>query len=112
MSNESSGQEDDASAASTRALEVATALFFLVIGCLVMWDSQRQGAGWGDDGPQSGYFPFYIGLLMSAATLVNLCKALRYGHPTSCVSKGKIKRVRAIFVPCLVYVGALQVGGL
>ncbi|MBK7654186.1 MAG: tripartite tricarboxylate transporter TctB family protein [Betaproteobacteria bacterium] len=112
MSNESSGQEDDASAASTRALEVATALFFLVIGCLVMWDSQRQGAGWGDDGPQSGYFPFYIGLLMSAATLVNLFKALRYGHPTSFVSKGKIKLVMAIFVPCLFYVGAMQMVGL
>jgi hypothetical protein len=38
------------------------------------------GAGWGtDDGPQSGYFPFYIGLLMSALPrLVNLFKALRY----------------------------------
>ena len=112
MSTDTQGQDDDTSAASTRTLEVVTAMFFLAIGGLVMWDSLRQGAGWGDDGPQSGYFPFYVGLLMSMATLVNLFKALRYRHLTSFVSKGKIRLVMAIFVPCLVYLGAMQMVGL
>ena len=41
--------DDEPSAASTKSLEIATALFFLVIGGLVMWDSYRIGAKWGDD---------------------------------------------------------------
>jgi putative tricarboxylic transport membrane protein len=28
---------------------------------LVLVDSLRVGIGWADDGPRSGYFPFYIG---------------------------------------------------
>ena len=27
-------------------------------------DSLRVGIGWADDGPRSGYFPFYIGLML------------------------------------------------
>ena len=37
-----------------------------------MFDSYRLGAKWGDDGPQSGYFPFYIGLLLGISSLATL----------------------------------------
>jgi hypothetical protein len=112
MSHETPGSEDETSAASTRTLEVVTALFFLVLGAIVMWDSLRIGAGWGSEGPQSGYFPFYVGLLMTIATLANLLKALRYAHSTSFVSKARLKLVLAIFLPCLVYLGFMQFIGL
>lgn len=104
--------EDEPSAASTKSLEIATALFFLLIGGLVMWDSYRIGAKWGDDGPQSGYFPFYIGLLMCIATLANLLTALRTRRSTSFVSKPKLKLVLAIFFPTLVYLVVMQFVGL
>ncbi|MBP8873450.1 MAG: tripartite tricarboxylate transporter TctB family protein [Polaromonas sp.] len=104
--------DDEPSAASTKSLEIATALFFLVIGGLVMWDSYRIGAKWGDDGPQSGYFPFYIGLLMCIATLANLLSALRTRRSTSFVSKPKLKLVLAIFFPTLVYLVVMQFVGL
>lgn len=104
--------EDEPSAASTKTLEIATALFFLVIGGLVMWDSYRIGAKWGDDGPQSGYFPFYISLLMVVATLANLLGALRNRRKASFVSKAEIKMVLAIFLPTLVYLAAMQFVGL
>lgn len=104
--------DDEPSAASTKSLEIATALFFLVIGGLVMWDSYRIGAKWGDDGPQSGYFPFYIGLLMCFATLANLLSALRTRRSTSFVSKPKLKLVLAIFFPTLVYLVVMQFVGL
>ncbi|HMS28183.1 MAG TPA: tripartite tricarboxylate transporter TctB family protein [Burkholderiaceae bacterium] len=104
--------EDEPSAASTKSLEIATALFFLLIGGLVMWDSYRIGAKWGDDGPQSGYFPFYIGLLMCIATLANLLTAIRVRRKTSFVSQEKLKLVLAIFLPCLVYLVVMQFVGL
>lgn len=104
--------EDEPSAASTRTLEIITALFFLVLGAVVMWDSQRMGAGWGSDGPQSGYFPFYIGLLMTIATLANLLNAFKMSKANSFVSKAKLNLVMAIFLPCLVYLGVMQFVGL
>ena len=47
-------ESPEPSAVSTRTLEIATSIFFLVVGSLVMWDSSRLGAGWGTEGPQSG----------------------------------------------------------
>ena len=100
------------SAASTRTLEIATALIFLVVGSLVMRDSSRVGAGWGADGPQSGYFPFYIGLLMNVASAINLFLAFKSSNAESFVSRPQIKLVLAIFLPCLVYVAVMQWVGL
>ncbi len=102
----------DSGAASKRTLEIITSLCILVIGGVVMWDSSRIGAGWGNDGPQSGYFPFYIGLLMNIASLVNLGLALRSDKAEAFVSKGQIKLVLAIFLPCLAYVAFMQWVGL
>jgi len=102
----------ETSAASTRTLEIATSIFFLAIGSIVMWDSSRAGAGWGADGPQSGYFPFYVGLLMNIASAVNLVLAFKSDKSSSFVSRSAIKLVLAIFLPCLVYVAAMQWLGL
>ncbi len=101
-----------ASAASRRTLEIITAIFFLMVGSVVMWDSSRIGAGWGADGPQSGYFPFYIGLLMNLASAVNLLLSFKSGRSESFVSRPQIRMVLAIFLPCLVYVGVMQWLGL
>jgi len=105
-------EAEEASAASKRTLEIVTAVFFLLVGSVVMWDSSRIGAGWGSEGPQSGYFPFYIGLLMNVASAVNLLLALKSSKAESFVSKPAVKLVLAIFLPCLVYVGAMQWLGL
>ena len=100
------------SAASKRTLEIVTSLCILAIGSVVMWDSSRIGASWGTDGPQSGYFPFYIGLLMNIASLINLGLALKSDKAESFVSKTQIKLVMAIFLPCLAYVALMQWVGL
>jgi putative tricarboxylic transport membrane protein len=99
-------------AATRRTLEIITAFAFMLLGSLVMWDSHRIGAGWTEEGPQSGYFPFYIGLLMNIASLINLLKALRANREIPFVSRAEIRLVLAIFVPSLVYVGFMQWIGL
>ena len=50
----------------TRWIELLVAVCFAVAGVVVVLDSQRVGNAWGSDGPQPGYFPFYIGCLMLA----------------------------------------------
>ena len=41
-----------------------------------MTDSLRLGVGWREsEGPTAGYFPFYIGLFLAVASVVNLVRA-------------------------------------
>lgn len=97
---------------SKRTLEMVAAGFFLLVGSVVMWDSARTGANWGTDGPQSGYFPFYIGLLMNVASAVNFWLAFKSGKSESFVSRPQIKLVMAVFLPCLAFVALIQWLGL
>ena len=46
----------------TVLVELAVAAIIFALGALVAYDSYRLGSSWASDGPQSGYFPFYIGL--------------------------------------------------
>lgn len=58
-------------------VEKAFCLLTLALGLLVIVDSRRIGAGWADDGPQSGYFPFYIGLALVLSSVVLLASSFR-----------------------------------
>src|SRR5437879_9192206 len=40
-----------------KSAEMAVAAFIFLLGAIVIYDSARLGARWGDDGPQAGYFP-------------------------------------------------------
>ena len=52
------------SVVSVRVVEIIVAMMFLVVGLVVMTGSIKLGAKWGSDGPESGYFPFYISLII------------------------------------------------
>ena len=66
------GQQRGRAALRQKNAEIIVAALFLLAGAIVVYDSLRLGATWTEDGPEAGYFPFYIGLILSIATLVNL----------------------------------------
>ena len=74
-----------------------------------MYDSVRLGARWAEDGPQAGYFPFYIGVLVCLSALVNLGSALfsRKHAGRDFVELDKLKLVLAVLVPASVYVATI-----
>jgi putative tricarboxylic transport membrane protein len=92
-----------------KSAEIALALLFLALGAIVVYDSARLGAKWADDGPQTGYFPFYIGLIVCAAALVNLISALAIPKEKdkTFVEVGQLKLVLAVLVPSALYVGLI-----
>ena len=53
----------------TRTADLITAALLLIIGLIAIGDSLRLGAGWGSDGPRSGFFPFWLGTLLLAVTV-------------------------------------------
>ncbi|HXJ54027.1 MAG TPA: tripartite tricarboxylate transporter TctB family protein [Burkholderiales bacterium] len=96
-----------------KSAEIAVAALFLATGALVMYDSVRLGSTWGDDGPKPGYFPFYIGLIMAVAALVNLARGVMIPPDKNgpFVLTQQLKMVLTVLVPTAIYVGAIsQVG--
>ena len=49
-------------------VEIGVAVFTLILGMVVIIDSRRVGSGWAEDGPQAGYFPYYIGIFLCLAS--------------------------------------------
>ncbi|MFN7085555.1 MAG: tripartite tricarboxylate transporter TctB family protein [Burkholderiales bacterium] len=100
---------------SSRAVEIAVALLTLLIGCVVAFDSYRIGARWGTDGPQAGYFPFYIGILIIVASAVTLAQSLfgKAGRSGKIfVEWGALRQVLSVLLPAAVYVIGIQLLGL
>src|SRR3954466_10217462 len=94
------------SAASVRTAELVTAVVLFLCGALVSFDTCRLGARWGDDGPQAGYFPFYVGLLICIAAAGVLVGALRERAlaEESFVEREQLKMILVVLVPTVVYV--------
>ena len=47
-----------------RTADLTTALALMAIRALVVWDALRLGIGWGTDGPRSGFFPFWLAVIV------------------------------------------------
>jgi len=92
-----------------RAAEVVVAAGFLALGAIVIFDSVRLGFGWREDGPQAGYFPFYIGSIICVSALINVAAALAVAKEAnrSFVEVDQLKLVLAVLLPTAVYVGLI-----
>lgn len=116
MSQSHSG-EGDVSLISTRKMEVVTSIVLALLALLVIWDSNRLGAGWSDQGPQAGFFPFYVGIFLLCSSLGTIVYAYfsKTGKATGdkpFVMKSQMASVLRVFIPTLAYVGLMQITGL
>jgi hypothetical protein len=93
-----------------KSAEIVVALMFLALGAIAIYDSVRLGAKWGSDGPEAGYFPFYIGLIQCIAAGVVLVQALLMKPEANSVfvERGALKLVLSVLIPSAVYVAAIS----
>jgi hypothetical protein len=99
------------------AVEVGTSLLMAAAGAAAIWDSQRIGASWSADGPQSGYFPFWIGVILVLASMGNLVQVARAraraGEAAPLfASWGQLRTVMTVLLPTTVYVAAIPFTGI
>jgi hypothetical protein len=98
-----------------RTMEVVVAVVLFALGSLVVFDSRRLGASWGADGPEAGYFPFYIGLIICISSLVVLGQSL-FGRAAKrdaiFVEWQPLRQVLSVLLPAGVYVLGIQLIGL
>ena len=91
---------------SYKTAELVVAALVFALGAIVMVGSWQVGARWASDGPQSGYFPFYVGLIICIASAINFVRALLISAKENgaFVEVGQLKLVLSVLVPSSVYV--------
>lgn len=97
---------------STRSVEIAVAAAIFALGAVVIYDSTRLGWRWGTDGPQAGYFPFYIGAILCVCAVAVFARAWVAPRSQVFVSWGALRSVIRVLAPAAVFVLAIQVFGI
>jgi hypothetical protein len=84
-----------------RVADLVTASLLMLVGGVVLSDAARLGIGWGTDGPQSGFFPFWLALLMVGTCAAIMVQAWRRQRPTAFVTRARLAPVLKVLVPAL-----------
>ena len=101
---------DSPAVATTRTVEVVAYLLLLGLALLLGFDNWRSGMGWAKDGPQSGYLPFYLCVILAGAALWGLGTAwvTRVKPARTFVTRDQFRRVLQVFVPTFLFVLLVQ----
>src|ERR1700682_4314176 len=105
---------DSPAVSSTRTVDIVVSLLLLAFAMLLAFDNWRTGMSWDATGPQAGYFPFYLSIILGAACVYGLAKELlaRKQANQVFVTQEQFGRVLQVFVPTLVFCLATQWLGL
>jgi putative tricarboxylic transport membrane protein len=95
-----------------RTADLVTAAVLLALGGVVLFDAARLGFGWGSDGPQSGFFPFWLALLLVLSCVVITVQALRRDPHRSFVTRAQLGPVLKVLWPATAMVLLTQFIGL
>jgi hypothetical protein len=107
MSDPSEAEDDNTPAVATNAtVDAVVAALLLALGALVIYEARRLGAGWTSDGPGSGYFPFYIGLILCISSLGIFYQAVfsKKRDTETFATRLQTRRVASVLLPAAVYV--------
>ena len=95
-------------------VDTVVAAILFVFGAVVVVEARRLGAGWTSDGPGSGYFPFYIGLIicLSALGVIWQSRAAKTRDEGGFVDRAQLRRVLSVLLPAVVYVFGIWLLGI
>ncbi len=98
----------------TSTVDAAVAVLLFIAGVTVVVQARGLGAGWTSDGPGSGYFPFYIGLILCIASAGIFYQAVfsKKRDTAAFVDREQLVRVLSVFVPAVFYVFCVVFLGL
>src|ERR1700716_3452373 len=107
-------EPDSPAVTSTGVVDVVVSLLLLALALTLGWDNWRTGAAWDATGPQAGYFPFYLSVILGGASLFGLVTALlaRKEASETFVTRAQLRRVMLVFVPTALFCLATQYLGL
>jgi putative tricarboxylic transport membrane protein len=95
-----------------RAADLITASILILFGGLVITDAMRLGIGWGMDGPRSGFFPFWLALIMVVCCAGVIVQQMRITTRHSFLQREKLRPVLTVLWPAILAVFLMQWLGL
>jgi putative tricarboxylic transport membrane protein len=107
-------EADSPAVTNTRVVEIVVSLLLLGVALLLGYDNWRTGIAWDSTGPQAGYFPFYLSVILGGASIYGLVMTLlaRGQVSETFVTRAHLRRVMAVFVPTLLFCLATQFLGM
>jgi hypothetical protein len=107
-------EADSPAVTDTRSVEVVVSLLLLAVAVTLGYDNWRTGIAWDSTGPQAGYFPFYLSVILGGASLYGLVTAFMARREVSetFVTRAQLRRVMLVFVPTALFCLATQYLGL
>ena len=98
-----------------RTMDIVVSAIVLAFGALFVYSSYRLGFRWGSDGPQSGFFPFYVSLSIVLGSLAVLVRSIVKHDARSrqvFVGWGQLKQVLSVLIPAAIFVLGIQLIGI
>jgi putative tricarboxylic transport membrane protein len=96
---------DSPPVASNRTIDVLVLLALVALALLMGFDNWRTGIAWAPEGPEAGYFPFYLCVILAGASIYGVVAALlRSGQESGTfVTRDQLRRVLQVFLPTLLF---------
>jgi hypothetical protein len=82
-----------------RTADFVTASILMALGGVVLFDAIRLGIGWGTDGPRSGFFPFWLAVIMMTTCAVILLQTFRRESRETFVTREQLGSVLKVIWP-------------
>jgi putative tricarboxylic transport membrane protein len=96
-----------------RVADVVCGLTLLGVALVVLGEGLRLGTGWGTDGPEPGFFVFYLGVVLAASAGGVVVQAWRRGPDgRRFVDRTQLRTVAKVFVPAVLMVAFTHLVGL
>ncbi len=108
----SEASHDQSGGPAHRTVEMGVAVACIVFGLITILGSMQVGVGWDASGPRSGFFPFYLGIVIVLSSLVNLKNAWGIDGEREFATWYQLKQVLAVIIPTAVYVFVLPYTGI
>ena len=95
-----------------RTADIITASLLTLFGLLILGDAIRLGFRWGPDGPQSGFFPFWLALILIGHSVAVVVRAIRRHSEKPFLTRESVRSVATVAVPAAAMVVITQFFGL
>jgi hypothetical protein len=87
-----------------RAAELTTVSVILALALVVIYDALRIGIGWGEEGPRSGFFPFWLATLLVIFGVAIFVQAWRRPSGRPFATRAQLVPVLKVLVPVAVFI--------
>jgi putative tricarboxylic transport membrane protein len=98
--------------ASKRGADVITGAVLMALGGLVLVSTVRMGIGWGTDGPEGGFVPFWLSIILILCCVFIIVHAIRRGSPEHFATREQLVCVLKVLLPATAMIAATPFIGL